>query len=91
VGTYADSPDLAPLPGVTYPMGTMSLVDIYPTHAGIGGIATQDRALPAYAQAIAARQARVSNATDLEGLVGSPAGYFALLILALLALLWWQR
>jgi hypothetical protein len=73
--------DNAPLVG-GIPVGTMSVADVYPTHSGIGGITTQDRALPAFAEAQSARSARSSNLSDVEGLIGTPAGYLALLLVA---------
>ena len=44
--------DLGPLPGGVYAEGPMSTADIYPTHSGIGGLTTQDRALPAFADSM---------------------------------------
>lgn len=79
----------APLPGVAYPTGTMSSADIYPTHVGIGGITTQDRALPAFAEASAAA-ARPGGQIE-QGLLGQPAGYLFLAILAILVLTWVRR
>jgi 6-phosphofructokinase len=82
--------DLGPLPGVGYPIGTMAIADIYPTHVGIGGITTQDRALPAFADATADAAARSLTRTGLveSDLMGQPAGYLVLLLLALVALAW---
>lgn len=75
----------APLPGSSIPQGTMSTADLYPTHSGIGGITTQDRALPAFADAMAARQATSVTRTGLDNeLLGEPAGYLILAILGLL-------
>ena len=81
--------DAAPLPGGVY-SGTMSTADIYSSHVGIGGIRTQDRALPAFAEATLARAA---NTVDFGGpleaqLLGQPAGWLALGVLALLVLGW---
>lgn len=81
--------DLGPLPGVGYPAGTMSVADIYPTHAGIGGITTQDRALPAFADAVSSRQAHA--VTSPEGLIGTPAGYIALILIGLAIAAWYWR
>lgn len=80
--------DRGPLPGVSYGAGTMSSSDIYPTHVGIGGITTQDRALPAFAEAQGRRQALSVSAADVEGLIGTPAGYLALLLAGLAFLAW---
>lgn len=81
--------DNAPLPGSVFPSGTMSTADIYPTHSGIGGITTQDRALPAFADAIARRQATSVTRTGLDhDLLGQPAGYLVLGILGLLVGSW---
>lgn len=79
-----------PLPGALYPAGTMAIADIYPTHVGIGGITTQDRALPAFADAAMAAQATSLTRTGLvEGdLFSQPAGYLVLGILVLVALAW---
>lgn len=77
-----------PLPSAVYPTGTMALADIYPTHSGIGGITTQDRALPAFADAQVARHVRSASLTDPEGLIGTPAGYLALILIALVVLAW---
>ena len=72
---------LEPLPGGVY-TGTMSSADIYPTHVGIGGVRTQDRALPAYADSVAQAQSRALSAGQLErGLLGTPAGWLFLIIL----------
>lgn len=78
------SVDFAPLPGGMYAPGTMAIADIYPTHQGIGGISTQDRALPAFADAVTDRMNRSVTRTGLEGdLLGQPAGYLFLILLAL--------
>lgn len=82
--------DLGPLPGVTYGAGTMSTADIYPTHAALGGTTTQDRALPAYAEAAGRRQASTVSAAQLEGLLGSPAGYLGI-VLGVLAVMAWRH
>lgn len=81
---------MAPLPGALYPEGTMAIADIYPTHVGIGGITTQDRALPAFADATAAAASSSLTRTGMvEGdLLGQPAGYLVLGILALVGLAW---
>ena len=72
---------LEPLPGGVY-TGTMSSADIYPTHVGIGGVRTQDRALPAYADSVVQAQSRATSAGQLErGLLGTPAGWLFLIIL----------
>lgn len=77
--------DNAPLPGSVFPSGTMSIADVYPTHSGIGGITTQDRALPAFADAMASRQATSVTRTGLDSeILGQPAGYLILAILGLL-------
>lgn len=78
----------APLPAAIYPTGTMAVADIYPTHAGIGGITTQDRALPAFGDQVAAAVDRSTGIDAAEGLIGSPAGYLFLAILALVVLAW---
>lgn len=80
--------DRGPLPGVSYGAGTMSSSDIYPTHVGIGGITTQDRALPAFAEAAGRRQATTVSTANLEGLIGTPAGYLAVLLAGLGFLAW---
>lgn len=79
---------LEPLPGGQY-TGTMSSADIYPTHVGIGGIRTQDRALPAFGDAMAARTDRAMSIGDVhKGLLGTPAGWFVILIVAVVAYSW---
>jgi len=79
----------APLPGGVYAPGTMSIADIYPTHAGIGGITTQDRALPAYADEMAAMQAGSLTRTGLDHeLLSQPAGYLILIGLGLVVAAW---
>lgn len=80
-----------PLPGAAYPEGTMAVADIYPTHVGIGGITTQDRALPAFAEAAHASASRAGAASDPLGLLGSPAGYLALLLIGLVVAAWLYR
>jgi len=80
-----------PLPGIAY-TGTMSTADIYPTHAGIGGIRTQDRALPAFGDATAAAQQRaIDLASTPQGLFNTPAGWVVLLILGLIVATWYYR
>jgi hypothetical protein len=82
----------APLPGGVYAPGTMAIADIYPTHAGIGGITTQDRALPAFADEVAAMQAGSLTRTGLDSeLLGQPAGYLILIGLGLVAAAWVLR
>lgn len=85
--------DTAPLPGALYPPGTMAIADIYPTHVGIGGITTQDRALPAFAAAAtAARETSLTRTGLVESdLLSQPAGYLVLAIIALVALSWWLK
>ena len=81
--------DASPLPGGAY-SGSMSVADIYSSHVGIGGIRTQDRALPAFAEAtLAAAANRVDFGKPLEDqLMGQPAGWLALGVIAILALAW---
>lgn len=80
--------DNAPLPSGP-PSGTMSTADIYPTHSGIGGITTQDRALPAFADAVANKQQTSVTRTGLDHeLLGQPAGYLFLGIVALVVGAW---
>jgi hypothetical protein len=77
-----------PLPGVAY-TGTMSTADIYPTHVGIGGIRTQDRAIPAFADATAAAHQRAFDVASMPaGLFNSPAGWFALILAGLIVATW---
>lgn len=79
----------SPLPGAIYPEGTMAVADIYPTHVGIGGITTQDRALPAFAEETAAAARTSLTRTGIEGdLKSQPAGYFVLLVIALVVGAW---
>lgn len=79
----------APIPGGVYAPGTMSIADIYPTHAGIGGITTQDRALPAFADEQAAINTKSLTRTGLDSdLMGEPAGWLIVIGLALLAAAW---
>jgi hypothetical protein len=67
----------------------MSIADIYPTHAGIGGITTQDRALPAFADEQAAINTKSLTRTGLDSdLMGEPAGWLIVIGLALLAAAW---
>jgi hypothetical protein len=87
-GNGAALGSLEPLPGGQY-TGTMSSADIYPTHVGIGGIRTQDRALPAYGEATSARVDRAMSVGELhKGLLGTPAGWFVILIVAVVAYAW---
>lgn len=75
--------ELSPLPSGVY-TGTMSSADIYPTHTGIGGIRTQDRALPAYADSVVQAAERSSVMGQLDrGLLGTPAGWIFLIVLGL--------
>ncbi len=84
--------DYGPIPGGVYAPGTMAIADIYPTHVGIGGITTQDRALPAFAEALGAQMAGSLTRTGIEGdLMGQPAGYLVLFVLALLIAAWVLR
>lgn len=78
----------APLPSAIYPPGTMAIADIYPTHAGIGGITTQDRALPAFADQVQGQVDRSTGLDSAEGLMGTPAGYLFIAILVLLVAAW---
>lgn len=83
--------DLAPLPGVAYPIGTLSVADIYPTHAAVGAVPTQDRSLPGFVEQQAAQAAASVTRTGIEGdLMGQPAGWLFLAILALVILAWWR-
>jgi len=82
---------LEPLPGGVY-QGTMSSADIYPSHVGIGGIRTQDRALPAYADSVAQAQAAAIDAGQIHrGLLGTPAGWLFLIVLGLLVGAWYIK
>lgn len=79
---------LEPLPGGLY-TGTMASADIYPTHVGIGGIRTQDRALPAFGDAVAAAQDRAMNVGQLhKGLLGTPTGWLVIMLVGLIAYAW---
>lgn len=81
---------LEPLPGIAY-AASMSTADIYPSHVGIGGIRTQDRAIPAFAEAsVAAANSAVSRANLPAGLFNTPAGWIVVLILVLLGVRWYQ-
>jgi hypothetical protein len=83
--------DLGPLPGVAY-TGTMSTADIYPDHVGIGGVRTQDRALPAFGEATAAAaQASLDIGNMPRGLLGTPAGWIVVLILGLVVAAWYYK
>ncbi len=84
--------DAMPLPGGVYG-STMSVSDIYAHHVGIGGIRTQDRTLPAFAEAQIAQAANtVGFGKPLEdALMAQPAGWLALAIIALLVLAWMHR
>lgn len=80
---------MAPLPGGVYAPGTMATADIYPTHAGIGGISTQDRALPAFAEAVNDQMSRSVTRTGIDSdLLGQPAGYLFLILLLLAVGAW---
>jgi hypothetical protein len=84
--------DRGPLPGVAYPIGTMSIADIYPTHVGIGLWTTQDVTIPAFAEAKAAGQATSVTRTGIEAdLMGQPAGWLLLGVLVLLLAAWAVR
>lgn len=79
---------LEPLPGGVY-TGTMSSADIYPTHVGIGGIRTQDRALPAYADSVVqAQDAAIATSQLHRGLLGTPAGWLFVLVAGLIVGSW---
>lgn len=81
---------LEPLPGITYG-ATMSSSDIYPSHVGIGGIRTQDLAIPAFAEAIQSQHGdALATAALPAGLFNSPAGWLAIAMLVLLALVIWH-
>jgi hypothetical protein len=82
---------LEPLPGVAY-TGTMSTADIYPDHVGIGGIRTQDRALPAFGDATAAAAQRSLDVANVQrGLLGTPSGWIVVLILGLIVAAWYYK
>ncbi len=83
-GNGAPMGSLEPLPGISY-NASMSTADIYPTHIGIGGIRTQDRAIPAFAEASVAQAGNaVARANLGAGLFSSPAGWIVVLIVGLL-------
>lgn len=76
---------LEPLPGVSY-QPTMSSSDIYPTHVGIGGIRTQDRAIPAFAEAtMAAHGEAIATAGLPAGLFNTPSGWLIVLFVVIAA------
>jgi hypothetical protein len=81
---------LAPIPGASYGLGTMSAADIYPSHVGIGGIRSSDWSIPAFGDAIASSRDRAMAIGDAERQVtfSTPAGWLALMIVALLVLAW---
>lgn len=80
---------LEPLPGAAY-YGTMSTADIYPTTAPgvIGGIRTQDRALPAFGEAAVTAANRAAGVGQLPGSLLSHRG---MAIIVLVAILWLAR
>jgi len=81
-------PDLGPLPTGVY-TGTMGYADLYPSHVGIGGVTTQDRALPAYADETALAAVRSATVGQLDrGLLGTPVGWLVILWLVLIAGAW---
>lgn len=85
------TPDLGPLPGVAYPIGTLSVADIYPTHAAVGAVPTQDRSLPGFVEQAASVAASSVTRTGIESdLMGQPAGWLLLGLLVLVALAWWR-
>ncbi len=77
--------ELEPLPTGAY-TSTMSAWDLYPNNIGLSGATTQDRSLPAYG-AMTEAAARPGAAIE-HGLVGTPAGWYALGLLALAVLAW---
>jgi hypothetical protein len=81
---------LAPLPGASYGLGTMSSADLYPSHVGIGGIRSSEWTIPAFGDAIAQSKDRAVALGDAERQVtlATPAGWLALGILALILLAW---
>ncbi len=84
--------DLAPLPGVMYPAGTMSYADIYPTHVAIGGVTTQDRSLPSFGEQLTRVSGKALNLGAAEdSLISTPAGWLVLAVAALGALAWVRR
>lgn len=84
----AKAGQLEPLPSGVY-SGTMSSADIYPTHRGIGGVRTQDRALPAYGEAtVQAAQRSIMVGQLDKGLLGTPAGWLVLILIGLVAGAW---
>lgn len=83
---------LGPVPGSMLAEGTILMADVYPSHAGIGGINTQELALPAFAEerfAVAERAATLGGVE--KNLAGTPAGWFALALVVLLILAWLYR
>jgi hypothetical protein len=83
--------DRGPLPGVTYPIGTLTVADIYPTHALVGTPTTLERTVPARVEAAAAAASGSITRTGIEAdLMGQPAGWLLVGILVLLALAWWS-
>jgi hypothetical protein len=86
------SADHGPLPAGVY-SGTMSIADLYPSHKGIGGIGTQDRALPAFAerQLAAAESSTALGAPMEQELFGQPAGWLLLAVIAILVATWVRK
>lgn len=82
---------LEPLPGGMY-TGTMAQADIYPSVVGIGGIRTQDRALPAFGESMAQAHDRALAAGSIhQGLLGTPAGWFVMILVAVIVGAWYIK
>lgn len=82
---------LEPLPGGMY-SGTMAQADIYPTVVGIGGIRTQDRALPAFGESMAQAHDRALAVGSLhQGILGTPAGWFVIILVAVVIGAWYIK
>ena len=80
---------LEPLPGGVY-AGTIMQADVYPQVRGIGGITTQDRALPAYGEATV-RAAANPVTTPISQHLGKPAGWLLVALVAVAYLAWDMR
>lgn len=84
--------DLAPIPGALYAPGTMAYADIYPTHVAVGGVTTQERGLPAFAEETGKAMTRaVSLGSAESGLIGTPAGWLLIILVGLGAAAWWKH
>ena len=81
---------LGVLPGAVYGAGTMTGADLYPQIQAFGGIRTQNFTLPTYGDSMArtANRALALGAAPEQLALTKPAGWLAVMIVALVLGAW---